>query len=852
MSLETYRKKRTFTRTPEPAGGKGRGSKSAPLRFVVQKHQASHLHYDFRLEAEGVLKSWAIPKGPSMNPQDKRLAMMVEDHPWDYRGFEGNIPAGNYGAGSVIVWDEGTYEAAGSTDRNSSEQAVLEGLADGHLSIVLQGKKLQGEFSLVQMKGRNPKTWLLIKKADDFASAEEVDQQDRSVLSGRTVEEVAENQKPKKSKLPRSKPAPRKMPSARRLSPSSAGNEKLRHGKARRPAFVTPMLATLVDEPFDRAGWRFEVKWDGFRAIAEVDPGNVRLYSRNQESFLDRYPAIAQELASLPGQAILDGEIVAVNEKGVADFQLMQNYLRTGAGQLLYYVFDLLERNGRNLRQEPLRHRQALLKKLVHGKRRIRFSTPVETHGQAFFQAALREGAEGIMAKDEQSKYLDGRRSHSWLKIKTHARQEAVIAGFTEPQGARQRLGALVLGVYEGKNLVYIGHTGGGFNQQSLEDLHAKLRPLEQRRSPFREPPKTNTPVHWVEPKLVCEVKFQEWTRDGRMRQPIFLGLRPDKQAAEVVRERPEHAPTQAPQKSIPARTTARQSKKPRASKPSSDSASRVELTNLDKIYWPEEGYTKGDLIEYYRRMAPLLLPYLHDRPMNLLRHPNGITGTSFFQKDVGRQKLPDFVETASIRSESTGETKQYLICQNVETLLFVANLGCIELNPWNARVGSLERPDYLVFDLDPVETPFSQVVQVARALHALLEELELPHLGKTSGKRGLHVYVPLGGTLDHAQARGVAEVIARRLEKQLPEVISMARSPQERRRRVYIDFLQNKEGTSMAAPYSVRPTPQASVSTPLQWKEVTAALDPTRFTLQTMPRRVDRVGDLWKPVLTA
>jgi bifunctional non-homologous end joining protein LigD len=833
VSLVQYREKRHFKRTPEPAGRRARGR--GPLRFVVQKHHASRLHYDFRLELGGTLKSWAVPKGPSLDPADRRLAMMVEDHPLEYRSFEGTIPEGNYGAGTVIVWDHGTYHAAGTEDRKASEKLLAAGLAKGRLDFVLAGEKLNGAFSLVRLRRGEPNAWLLLKRTDSFAVPADVTDHDRSVVSGRTLADLAES------------------PHAGRTSRRRAG----RAGKGRR--LVRPMLATLVDAPFDRPGWLFEVKWDGYRAIAEVARGGgVRLYSRNHNSFDESFAPVARALAGLGRDAVLDGEVVAVDAAGRSGFQLLQNYQKTGKGDLLYVVFDLLSLDGADLRDRPLVERKKVLRNLLPASPRIRYGDHIEESGTAFFRAAVEQGLEGIIGKDGASRYVEGARSPAWVKVKTRQRQEAVIGGFTAPRGRRVGLGALVLGVYEGDELVYIGHTGGGLDTRGLTDLTSRLTALETKTCPFRTRPRTNAPVRWVEPTLVCEVAFQEWTHDGRMRQPIFVGLREDKPPSQVRRELPAADPAPGPARAAagPARNINRSAaqRKPRrrtrGGERPSPLADGPPLTNLGKVYWPAEGYTKGDLIAYYREVAPVILPYLRDRPMSLHRHPDGIGGGGFFQKDVGRRPPPDWVRTVTVANEARGGTIRYVVCDDEATLLYLANLGCIELNPWNARAGDPERPDWLVIDLDPEGIPFARVVEAALVVRKVLDRAGAESVVKTSGKRGLHLCVPLGARYDHDQARQFAELVAAVVNRLLPRSTSLERSPAKRQRRVYLDYLQNRRGQTLAAPYSVRPAPRATVSTPLRWGEVRRGLDPSGFTIRTTARRLDTVGDLWTPVL--
>jgi bifunctional non-homologous end joining protein LigD len=844
MALEEYRKKRKFTKTPEPTGGKSK--RGTGLKFVVQKHAASRLHYDFRLEVDGVLKSWAVPKGPSLNPKDKRLAMMVEDHPFDYRTFEGTIPEGNYGAGTVMVWDQGEVVGVESKDRAGSERELRDGLEKGRLSFVLQGEKLRGEFSLVKMNRRGENAWLLMKKRDEFASEEDVLAEGRSVISGRNLDEIAEGARPKKRT--------RTQSGAKRATPGPAAAVVEPLPPARNGRFITPMLATLVDEPFDKEGWVFEVKWDGFRAIAETTSRTARLYSRNQKSFDERFRPIAEALRGLGRTAVFDGEIVVLDEQGRSHFQLLQNYQRTGEGDLRYYVFDLLKLDRRDLRRLPLVKRKKQLAEVIEGLPNILLSEHVEERGIDFFRAAQEQGLEGIIAKNGASIYRDGVRSENWLKIKTHRRQEAVIGGYTEPKGSRKELGALVLGVFEGDKFVYIGHTGGGFNTESLGEVRARLEKLQRKTCPFAEVPKTNTPAKWVSPKLVCEVRFQEWTQDGRMRQPIFLGLREDKEAAAVVRELPKSASAasaRATKKTgSKSATRAKKSSSPKRAATKSASSEELKLTNLDKIYWPNDGYTKGDLIDYYRTVAPVLLPLLKDRPMSLHRHPNGIGKPSFFQKDVSNQPPPDWVETIDLHSESTNENVKFIVCQNEDSLLYIANLGCIELNPWHSRIPDLDNPDYMLIDLDPQGQPFDEVVRTALTVRRILENAGATTLCKTSGKRGIHIVVPLAAKYDYDTVRQFAEIVANMTHAESPETTSVVRSPSKRRNKIYLDFLQNSRGQTVAAPYSVRPAPGATVSTPLKWSEVKKGLDTKKFTIKTTPRRLDRVGDLWKPVL--
>jgi bifunctional non-homologous end joining protein LigD len=826
MGLSKYHTKRRFDETPEPAG-KVRHSK-AGLVFVVQKHEATRLHYDFRLELDGVLMSWAVPKGPSMNPQDKRLAMMVEDHPYDYKDFEGIIPEGNYGAGTVMIWDEGTYHGLETQDVKETANIMRKGVKQGEIKFFLNGKKLRGGFVLVKLKGnymgkKNENAWLLIKENDDYAVKADITTEDSSARSERTMEEIASGG----GKIWQSTGKPRQAKPAADLGV-----------KAKMPHHVQPMLATLINEPFNSEEWVFEVKFDGFRAIAEVNRKEVELYSRNLQPFNKQYPAIVNALSKMGLNAVLDGEVVVLNPEGRSTFQLLQNYHQTGKGNLVYYVFDLLYANGRDLRNLPLLQRKQILKEILPKSKTIRYSDHVLSEGVEFFKAAQEQKLEGIIGKNGLSEYKSGKRSHDWVKIKTHMRQEAVIAGFTQPRGSRSKLGALVLGVYEDDELKYIGHAGGGFNEQSLDFVFKKVQPLIQEASPFRKPPKTNAPVTWLKPKLVCEVSFSEWTEDGQMRQPIFQGLRHDKKAINVIKETP------SPVKKTFSKTA------PKAGETKLKiSGKEVFLTHLDKVYWPKEKYTKGDLINYYQEVAPVMMPYLQDRPENLNRHPSGIDGESFYQKDLG-EKHPSWIKTKRLYSESNDKYINYLVCSDAATLVYMANLGCIEINPWNSRIQKIDNPDYAIIDLDPEGIGFDKVVEAAQVTRKILEDHGIAGFCKTSGKTGLHIFIPLGAKYDYDVTRQFVRLLVTMVNKKLPKTTSLERSPKNRQRKIYLDFLQNRHGQTLAAPYSVRPAPGAPVSTPLDWKEVNSKLDPASFTMKNILKRLERKGDLWKPVL--
>jgi bifunctional non-homologous end joining protein LigD len=528
MGLEDYKSKRTFDGTPEPKPGPDHGA--GDLIFVVHKHAARALHYDLRLELEGVLKSWAIPKGPSMNPSEKRLAVMVEDHPFDYKDFEGVIPAGNYGAGSVIIWDRGSYHHPSAGDRRESERLLLEGLRKGDMKFVLVGEKLHGEFALVKTR-KDEKSWLLLKKKDQYAGAKGVLGENRSVVSHMSLEDISDAgpvEFSRQEKIDRI-----------HLREAMEGKDLTDAPVTLMPHNIKPMLAARIKEPFDHPDWIFEMKWDGYRAIAEIRDGSVLLYSRNLISLNDRFSPIADSLKTFKFEALLDGEIVVVDDRGQPDFQMLQDYQKSGKGHLLYYVFDLLHFQGHDLTNLPLVRRKELLKRILPSNRNVKLSSHIVAEGTLFFSVVREKGLEGIVAKHAQSRYWMGRRSRQWLKVKTQLTQDGVIAGFSAPRGGRKDFGALVLGAFEGDELAFIGHVGGGFNGKLLKEIRDRLDPLIRTECPFRMEPKTNTPVTWVKPELVCEIVFHGWTGEGLMRQPVFLRLREDKAAREVVREGP-------------------------------------------------------------------------------------------------------------------------------------------------------------------------------------------------------------------------------------------------------------------------------------------------------------------------
>ncbi|SCY66187.1 bifunctional non-homologous end joining protein LigD [Flavobacterium anhuiense] len=835
MSLSKYNQKRDFKQTREP---KGKIEKSASeLIFVVQKHAASHLHYDFRLEMDGVLKSWAVPKGPSMDPEVKRLAMMVEDHPYSYKDFEGTIPEGNYGAGNVIVWDNGTYTSDEKTA--SDEKKLLSDLAKGHLSFILKGKKLKGEFSLVKLHGKQENAWLLIKKNDKYASEEDILEKNKSVISKRSLEQLVEKSEKLTSKS-EEKTTEKKVV------------KKKSNPKADIAEFLKPMLASVSEKPFDDDEWIFENKYDGYRTIAVINPQQVDLFSRNELSFNANFKPIAEELKQIDHTVVLDGEIVVENDAGRADFQLLQNYMKTGIGNLKYYVFDLLNLDGNLITELSLLERKELLKILFNKYPFSNVSYSEHTVGDGIkqFEKAVKNKTEGIIAKRADSTYTINRRSTNWLKIKTANEEEAIIIGITEPRNSRKYFGALLLGQYDGKKLQYIGKCGSGFTESTLKDLYTKLKPLFTAKSPLDEKIPIRDKIQWVNPKVVCQVKFSEWTQDQHLRHPVYLGIRIDKKAEEVFLSFPKDDSTQLNSDEM-AITPENKKEKTENDYDLKVGKTVLHLTNQNKVYFPKDGITKGDIIHYYNEVSELILPYLKDRPESMNRFPNGIDSPSFYQKDVDVDKIPKWLKTKKVFSESNNADIDYLICNNKETLLYMANLGCIEMNPWNSTTKHIQNPDWLVIDLDPAGNDFAPVVTTALVVKEVLDELETECLCKTSGASGLHIYIPLGAKYDYDSIKILGELIAKEVQSRLPDITSIERSIKKRKNKLYIDFLQNRRGQTLAAPYSVRPKPGATVSTPLEWSEVNEKLHPSQFTIKNVLKRFEKKGDLWTPVLS-
>jgi bifunctional non-homologous end joining protein LigD len=845
--LQEYRRKRDFAKTSEPVGKK---EPVARQRFVIQKHAARRLHYDLRLELGGVMKSWAVPKGPSLNPVDKRLAIEVEDHPLSYRDFEGTIPKGNYGAGEVIVWDTGTYETEGSD--SASEQ-----YRRGEWKFRLFGKKLRGGFVLVRLRrSADKKEWLLIKHRDDEARTDwDVEEHPESALSSRT--------------LP-GPPVARKAVRADRAMPEGAV-------RAEFPGKMPVTLAELGRKPFSDPNWVFEVKWDGVRVLAYVEGSSVKVSARSGRDITNEFP----EMKKLAGQlnansAVLDGEVVALDGHGRSEFQRLQERLGVqnpsaalrAKVPINCYFFDLLYLQGYDVRKVPLLERKELLKQSLVTNEVFRYSEHEREQGEALFGAAKKQGLEGIIGKKIDSLY-SGRRTSDWVKLKVVNELDAVVGGWTDPRRSRKYFGALVLGLYEGKELKFIGSAGTGFDEREQRRVHQELKAIASDPCPFRAVPRLKEPVHWVRPEMVARIKFGNWTHGEHLRMPVLLGIRKDREAKECTFESAKSVPVEPPHSRVRAEPAARQLKTgTRSAEAGADDAHgltgkilasksadlfveihehSVHLTNLSKIYFPKPKISKGELLAYYAGMARYILPFLRERPLVLRRYPNGVDGKSFFQKEAP-QGLPEWVETASVYSDERKAKMDYVMADDLESLLYLTNLGCIDHNPWSSRANNQDSPDYLFFDLDPTPpTPYTTILDIARAIHVMLTKIGLRCFLKTSGATGFHIFVPLKPGYRYADTRSFAEIVTKSLDAKVLAHVTMERTVSHRQRgKVMIDALQNARGKPLACAYSVRATQGATVSTPITEKELRGGFDPTQWTLKTVPRRVARIGDLW------
>ena len=815
-SLSTYRAKRSADRSPEPVGTV---SPVPGHLFVVHKHAARNLHFDLRLEMAGVLRSWAVPKGPSYDMNDKRLAVMVEDHPLEYGDFEGVIPQGNYGAGGVIVWDRGEWVPL---------EDWREGLETGKLLFELKGYKLHGKWTLVKIK-KSEKDWLLIKERDAFVKQPGDQFDETSVLSGLTVEEVK---------------AGRRHAGDVRAKLESAGATRA-HVDAKS---VSVMLAEPSDTAFTRDGWVFELKLDGYRLVASKSHGEALLLTRNGNDYTGVFPEIARAVKALPyDECIVDGEVVVMDAQGKPSFSRLQERGRLtspldvghAAVELpaTFYAFDLLTLDGFDLRNLPLTTRKSLLMEAMPKLGAVRALDHIAREGEAMLAQVATLGLEGIIAKRADAPYRGGR-SDQWLKIKAEQTGDFVIVGYTAPKGSRSSLGALQLADMVNGELVYAGRVGTGFTDAFLRELKAMFEPLTRSGAPCAPPigataiPEVKTTT-WIEAVHVCEVRYREWTPDGVLRHAAFLRMRTDKDARDCERQGVAGSAGSAdPSTSLGMTSGSAGGAKQKA----------VNFTNLKKIYWPDDKYTKGDLVDYYRAIARWMLPYLVHRPLVMTRFPDGIDGKSFYQKDAP-EFAPDWIRTIPIWSEDTQRDVRYFVCDDVESLLYVANLGSIPMHIWNSRVASLELPDWCVIDLDPKEAPFSDVIRCAQVLRELCESIGLPSYVKTTGKTGLHVLLPLGRQCTYAQCRTLGELLARFVLRELSDIATITRHVTKRGDKVYLDYLQNRHGQLIVAPFSVRPLPGASVSMPITWDEVNQSLDPRAFTIKTAVQRLEAMG---------
>ncbi len=881
MALTKYKEKRNFNESPEPIGGQPDSDK---LRFVIQKHAASRLHYDFRLEMEGVLKSWAVPKGPSTDPEIKRLAMMVEDHPYDYRNFEGIIPSG-YGAGTVIVWDEGFYEPAeaNSKDKKTLDNELLKGINSGKLHFVLYGKKLKGEYALIKTHGRDENAWLLFKVKDKYVSKEDITLKDKSVISNKTLEAIEKTStnfytaNSGKESIVKSK----KVTKAKDLktittkienetgSPFEISNILAKGKTAKFPSAISPMLATMVDKPFDRDGWQYEIKWDGYRTIALCNNKKVELMSRNNKSFNEKFYPVYKAVQQWNINAVVDGEVVVLDENGKSNFGTLQNWRSEADGAIYYYVFDLLWMDGKDLTLLPLSQRRILLKQIIPDNPIIRLSENFEVNGIDFFETVKNMGLEGIMAKKADSTYTIGNRSKAWLKIKANKKQEMIIGGYTKNDDSSKSFSSLLLGVFENGKLIYTGKVGTGFNDKQQLEMLEQFKPYITQSPPFDELPDINKPsrfrpkpLHasavWMKPELVCEVSFTEMTTAGIMRHPSFEAMRIDKKAKDVNLEKAvDTKEIVIQQKTKPKSVLKPVGKKDRKTflNPTDETQVRnmngneIKFTHLHKPYWTKENITKGDMLNYYYQVAPYILPYLINRPQSMNRHPNGIDGESFYFKDV-TDTAPSWIETFDYKNNEDGRLRKYLVAKDEASLLYMANLGCIEMNPWHSKVETEDYPDWCVIDLDPAENTFQQVIEAANVTKAILDSMDVPSYPKTSGSTGIHIYIPLNAKYTYEQSKEFARVIATLVQQEIPSYTSIDRIVKSRKGKIYIDFLQNRLQATIAAPYSLRPKPGATVSMPLHWDEVKKGLKMTDFTIYNAVERIKSTGDIFKPLL--
>jgi len=803
--LAKYRDKRSASRTPEPFGGRVVAGGSI---FVVQKHAARNLHWDLRLELDGVLLSWAIPKGPSPNQADKRLAMQTEDHPLEYAEFEGVIPEGEYGAGAMIVWDRGVWVPL---------EDVREGLDKGKLLFELRGHKLMGNWTLVKTK-QSHNSWLFIKERDAYLDEEgsTEDYPDDSIYSGLTVDEF-----------------PSADAHAERLAERIAETGARR--RVIRASDVSIMLASSQERPFSREGWIFELKYDGYRLLAERSESEPFLRSRAGHDLTATFPEIARAVRGLPYEGlVLDGEVVVNDAEGKPSFSRLQrrgrilneaDALRSSIeSPAIYHAFDILAVEGYDVRGLPLLDRKEILRDVLPSVGPIRYADHIAEQGEVMYEHVERMRLEGIVGKKADAPYRGGR-SKNWVKVRTVRIGDFVVVGWSEPKGSRAGFGSLHIGQYDGDALVFMGSVGSGFRDSELDEVLALLVELEVDASACTEGamPKGKA-HHWVRPEIVAEVKYKELTDHGLTRQPSFSRFRTDKSPGECVVDG----------------AVAGGGEEPRAIEITQEKT--VAFTNLDKVFWPDDGYTKGDLIEYHRQVSEWMLAYLQDRPLVMTRYPDGIDGKSFFQKDAPPY-APDWFRRVTVWSEGSNRALSYFVAEDEESLLYVINMGTIPLHIWSSRIDTLAQPDWCILDLDPKDAPFSHVVDVALTIRELCEEIGLPCFPKTSGSTGIHVLVPLGRRLTYEQSKTLGQLLGRVVVAERPDIATLTRNPDRREGKVYVDFVQNGHGRLLVAPFTVRPKPGAPVSTPLDWKEVNERLTIERHTIASVPKRMKRLG---------
>ena len=859
MGLREYNRKRDFKKTPEPEGklAKSKGGDS----FVIQKHAASRLHYDFRLEMEGVLRSWAVPKGPSLDPKDKRLAVHVEDHPLKYGGFEGVIPKGEYGGGTVIVWDRGTWHP---------EENPVRAYHAGKIRFTLEGEKLRGAWTLFRMGGRgngdDDKSWMLVKQADEvaeeMAGVDITAERPESVLTGLTLEEVAKD--PEREWSRRGERRLRKAaPAAKTPKPRKPAKAPKLEGarEAPLPDTVAPQLCTLVTEVPAGDEWMHEIKFDGYRTLARIDGRDVRLFSRNANDWTKRMSPIAAACARLGVKtAILDGEVVVAAKDGVTSFQALQKALGSGdASDLRYYVFDLLYLDGQDLRDVALLERKKLLEKLLAGvPAPLVYSDHVLGQGDAFRQRACRLGLEGIVSKRIDKPHR-GKRTPEWLKIRCGRRQELVIVGFTEPAGARKHFGALLLVYYEDGELTYAGKVGTGFKDDLLSDMRRKLDKLVVRESPVANPPRGAAArgVHWVKPELVADVEFTEWTTTGQLRHPSFEGLREDKPAKDVVRERAQGIVREKAKETEAVVEDAPKARKPAAAKRKAARAATrgkaedvvvagVRISNPQRVLYPELGITKLDVARYYEAVGDWMLPHAASRLLTLVRCPEGRTGQCFYQKHVAPNS-PDSIHRMMVQEKSGSD--EYVYVRDVEGIVSLLQMGVLEIHGWGSRVKDIEKPDLVVIDLDPSpEVPWKRVVESAFEVREKLESLGFESFVKTTGGKGLHVCVPLQPKADWDVVKPWTKKLVEDISKEHPGQYLTTASKEKRKGRIFLDYLRNGRGATAVLAYSTRSREGATVSTPIRWEELTPKLDPKSFTVQSVPKRLAKLKrDPWE-----